>query len=408
MVSSNKKWVISIIALAFLLRLAFVFAVPEWWAPDEYPHYYYVEKILVDRQFPVSTSEFPLYESYQPPLYYMISAFILKIAGAGPLEFDSKSFVTPVRSHSINIIILRLFSVLSGMGTLYFAYLFAQKIFKDKKKLFIGTFAFIAFLPSFVSNSVSITNDSLANLIGAILVVMLLNKRTFKGDIIFGVLLGLGILTKPNLLVFYPIIIIFLILKFSGTREFLFSLAIIFGISLIIGFPYFLRNYREYGSIIAINPGVPVTSSFFEDGMLNIYRIIRNSFWSFWAAFGRTYEFKLNKFIYLFYFFPLTVLSFAGVIKNIRKKHEDSDTTGTIFWILAVLIFIGSSFFYSLLYEVNCSWGKYFFPVLLAVGILFIKGLYTFFQNYFTIILVIFIISLVIIDFKFLIDFCLC
>ncbi|RKY86674.1 hypothetical protein DRQ09_05785 [candidate division KSB1 bacterium] len=403
-----KKWLIIIIFTAVLLRIGFIFSVPDWWAPDEYPHYFYIEKILTDKKLPISKPEFPEYECYQPPLYYIFSALILKLTGAKKIPFFIESLEKPERSFSYNIIILRIISVILSFINLIFLYLIVKKVFKGDNFSKIICLAFFAFLPSFVSNSFSITNDVLSNLIGTILIFLLLKERTFRNDTLLGLFSGLGIIIKPNLLVFFPIIIIFLIGKSNNLTGFIKSFLLILSISLLISIAYFLRNYNIYGTPVAINPGVEVSFNIFNKGFNSVHRVLRNSFWSFWAAFGRIYEFKLNKFIYLFYFFPITLIAIYGIIKCIANKIEETIQNNLTFWIIAVTIFIGSSIGYSLVYEINCSWGKYFFPVLPLISILFIAGLKITLKKYYRLVSIIFVISLVLIDIKFLIEFILC
>jgi len=403
-----KNWYISgIIIFAVFIRLVFVFAIPDWWAPDEYPHYYYIEKILLENELPHSIPQFPEYECYQPPLYYIISAIILKMASGKKYNFDRNTLEEPVRSYHQNIVMLRIFSVfLSGL-TLIVAFLFLKNIKLNDDFTVFGALAFMAVLPSFISNSVSITNDALANLIGALIILLLVGRRTPGNDIFLGVLLGLGVLTKPNLLVFYPIIIIFLLVKYSASSGVIGSLCVILTISLIIGFPYYFINYRNYGSLIAINPGVSVDLSFEHVNVKSLYSVIRNFFWSFWAAFGRIYEINLNKYFYILYFFPVTILALAGMIKSIFREIKNR-TYCLFLWVGVVIIFIAGAFSYSLLYEVNCSWGKYFFPVLPVIALLMIKGIKAVIQEKHFMYVGIFIISLFAVDCKFFIEFLLC
>ena len=269
-------------------------------------------------------------------------------------------------------------------------------------------FASKTFLPALVSNSISVTNDALANLIGALILLLLVSERKRMNNILPGICLGAGVLTKSNLLVFFPVIMLFFAFKSEGTKDFLIRFLKTFIAALVISLPYFIYNINNYGTIVALNPGVNVSFSMFSDGIFSMYRMVRNFFWSFWAAFGRIYEFQLPKLVYILYFFPVSIAAITGIVKVLKDSLKESKINDFVFLIIIVILFTGSSFFYSSLYEENCSWGKYIFPVLPVVTILFFRGIAALLPKYYRRFALFFLASLILIDIKFLIDFILC
>jgi hypothetical protein len=215
-----------IIATYLTVGILYAVKTPPWGAPDEpahynyikylaenhrfpvlqmgdYPHYYLEE--IKDKKFPPEMSIEPLrYEFHQPPLYYVLAAVVYKLCAG-------------------RLIPLRLLSVLFGCCLLWVAYHIAKEIFPGDEPLALGTTAFVAFVPMHVAMTAAVNNDTLAELILAVILWMLvryvktspprlegIEGGRFVG---LGILMGLGLLTKITTLVAIPLALVAVLVR---------------------------------------------------------------------------------------------------------------------------------------------------------------------------------------------------
>ena len=158
-----------------LVGILYAVKTPPWQAPDEPAHYNYIKYLAENQRFPVlqmgdyphdyleeiKAKRFPpqmsieplRYEFHQPPLYYILAALIYKVFASGLLP-------------------LRLFSVLLGCCLLWVAYRVAKEIFPEDETMAFGTTAFVAFVPMHVAMTAAVNNDTLAELILAVILWM--------------------------------------------------------------------------------------------------------------------------------------------------------------------------------------------------------------------------------------------
>ncbi len=219
--------VVLIIAAYLVTGILYAVNTPPWQAPDEPAHYnyikylaenyrfpvlqmgdyphYYLEEIKA-RQFPPGMSIEPLrYEFHQPPLYYILAAVVYKLFAGSLLP-------------------LRLLSVLLGCCLLWVAYHIAREIFPNDEALALGTAAFAAFVPMHIAITAAVNNDTLAELILAVILWMLVryvktspprlggieggHTEGIGRFVGLGLLMGLGLLTKITTLVAIPLILV--------------------------------------------------------------------------------------------------------------------------------------------------------------------------------------------------------
>ncbi|MDP2208105.1 MAG: glycosyltransferase family 39 protein [Bacteroidota bacterium] len=368
-----------ILFAALILRLLFAFNTPNWQAPDEYPHYFVIKHLAVTGEYPISNPKFPYYEAYQPPLYYFIGAgiylLVTDLDSPSPdlfQEFDPDTLTTPKNPA---LIILRLFSVLLGMLTIFIIYKTSFLVFNSEIKSALLVLAIVSTLPTFIVNNASVTNDALANFIGALIIWQIYLPETSKRNLLIGLFLGLGILTKANL---YPLSLLIVFSFWIQKRNLMGSIKSVYPIFLIasaLSLWFFIWNYTRYGSIIAISPGVPKYFSIFEITLSDIWHSFRNYNWSFWAAAGRIYQINLSPVLYLIIFLPVSFIAFIGVIKTLLNRTYTSISSNNITIIFfAVIVMMLSSLYFSLMSVEHSSWGKYVYPALTPFIILLVNG----------------------------------
>ena len=173
----SKKWLVMLVITAYLvIGILYAVKTPPWQVPDEPAHYNYIKYLaenyrlpvlqmgdyphdyleeIKDKKFPPEMSIEPLrYEFHQPPLYYILAAVVYKLFAGRLLP-------------------LRQLSVLLGCCLLWVAYHIAKEVFPGDEALALGTTAFVAFVPMHIAITAAVSNDTLAELILAGILWML-------------------------------------------------------------------------------------------------------------------------------------------------------------------------------------------------------------------------------------------
>lgn len=394
-----------IIVASVAVGVAYAIATPTWQAPDEPAHYSYVRYLIEQRALPVlqqgdydfayleriKAARFPpdmsidsiRYESHQPPLYYLLSAVV-----AAPLPESARPLA------------LRLFSVLLGACLLGVAYRVIGRLFPDRPFWTLGAVAFIAFLPMHLAETAAISNDTLAEVLLALVLGSLLARldepATLGSDLGLGVFLGLCLLTKTTAyvaLLLTAIVLIGIPLLWSpvGTgrsslRRQAASVAIALGVALLIGLPWFVRNAIVYGGTDilglarhdAIMTAQPHTADWLAQmgwvGWANAF--VSTTFHSFWGQFGWM-GVLLNPRIYAALAL-LSAVAVAGAIVFVFRdfpRLPDRQRAGLAVFALAAGITLGSYLWYNVQYVQHQ--GRYLFPALIPLATFFALGLWT-------------------------------
>jgi hypothetical protein len=344
-----------ILAVYLLAGVLFATLTPNWQAPDEPAHFNYMHFLSIQSGFPELVSrcynqaylerlkaqrfppELPLdtlcYEFHQPPLYYLLATPLFIISGG-------------------SLLALRLFSVILGAGTVALAYFIAQTIFPGRMALAYGTMAFVAFVPMHVAVLASVNNDVLAELILAGLLLLLIRRlgverqASTHSNIMLGVLLGLGLITKTTVYIAVPLVVATLGLsaveaarksrgaedahmpsKAGRFRFFLKSVnwlllikqtGLVFGLALIIALPWYIRNAVVYGNFDllglqrheAVVAGQLRTNEYIAEvgWPTYLYNFVTVTWQSFWGQFGWM-AVPMSRRVYL----ALTLLTLAAL-----------------------------------------------------------------------------------------------
>lgn len=399
-----------------LLLLAYValgalFAVrtPVWQAPDEPAHYNYVHQ-LADGHWPVIEpgdwdqaylsevvgSEFDpaypvvgiTYEDWQPPLYYLAQWPVYRLSGG-------------------SLPAMRLLSVLFGAGVVALAWVAGRAVFDGDAPRALAVAAFVAFLPQHLAILGSVNNDSLAELIiAAILALLVLpwpDRPPRRRLLALGLLLGAGFLTKATAYLMAPVIGVFLLARYwpvkpdrsaveqpvggrissadlSGLVR---ALLLVFVPALLLGLLWWGRNVSVYGGLDvmakgahdAVVVGQPRTAEWIAQYGLGgtIGRFLRTTFTSFWGQFGWMAAPLPGWMVG-----PLLVGTVAAVVGLAvvsgqwsvagRRKRLQTLVLGLTFLLtLALLVFYNLTFVQ--------HQGRYLFPALIPIAVGFTAGL---------------------------------
>ena len=184
MISKKLSYVLLTIIVILFVIMGVLYAIktPPWQAPDEPAHYNYIAQVAKDgccpiiemgdwdsayleqlkaEQFPDNADLSPIeYEDHQPPLYYLLLTLVYHAFGG-------------------NLIALRIASVILGIGGPLAAYFVVARLLPRHRILALATAAFVAFIPQRVAIMASINNDSLAEMVLGILLVVVI---TYLGN----------------------------------------------------------------------------------------------------------------------------------------------------------------------------------------------------------------------------------
>ncbi len=306
----TKHWPLLLILVGYLLVGGlYAVQVPAWQAPDEPAHYNYVRQ-LADGRLPVMalgdydqayldeirgaqfaprySVEAIEYEDWQPPLYYLLLTPVYLVTDGALLA-------------------LRLVSLLLGAGVIFLAYQTARLLFPQAEWVAWSTAVFVAFIPQHVAMLASVNNDSLSELLIALLLYLTLRWVTRYGIrklgddrrwlIGLGLVLGLGFLTKATVYLMAPVLGVVLLWQYWRTWQRLFQAGVLlFAPAFMLGAIWWVRNIVVYGGLDilgkaahdAVVVGQPRTVDWIGlyglDGTL--LRFFQTTFNSFWGQFG--------------------------------------------------------------------------------------------------------------------------
>jgi 4-amino-4-deoxy-L-arabinose transferase-like glycosyltransferase len=397
----SKSLLALIVATYCILGLAYAAETPKWQVPDEPAHYNYILYLAENCRFPVlqrgdyphqyleeiKAAKFPphmsiaplRYEFHQPPLYYLLAAALYKATGS--LGFEGQ------------FLILRLFSVLLGCLLLLAAYAIVKEIFPDEEFLALATTCLIATVPMHIAMSAAINNDTLAELILALIVWLCIRSLkaglTQRQVLLLGLLLALALLTKTT--IYAPAILsivlaLGMLARVEGKRTFLRQLGLILGLAMLSSW-WFLRNVLTHGDLDvfgwqrhdSIVIGQPTTAQWI--GQFGLSKVIQEffstSFHSFWAQFGWM-GILVDSRLYMLLAIISIAVGLGFILFLARTGRNRRLLTPFQWWALGLLLLVfllvtAEHIFYNLKFVQHQ--GRYLFPALVPIGLAFALGL---------------------------------
>ncbi len=410
-----SSFVLAFIMVAYVgLGALYAAKTPAWQVPDEPAHYNYVRFVAQGRGLPVLQSgdydqaylesikaaKFPpsmpidsiRYEFWQPPLYYVLAAPIYLATGG-------------------SLLALRLFSVALGGFVVILAVLIVRRLAPDSPALALGAAGFVAFVPQHVAMMAGAQNDSVAELLLALIVLQTLNLKLQSASLKWsrlGLTLGLALLTKGTIYIAAPLVAVAIWQKYRSEsprdrRWLVKGGVLVFGPALALVLPWWIRNVAAYGwpDFLAsirhdhVVMGQPTPADWIVRFGLGGYLrdFVVTTFHSFWGQFGwmgvpmndKYYAIlavvSLSAFIGFVWYSKaksqtpaLATNASAGASVSNFKGHSrianlKFETWILIFWVLFVVVtYLG----YNVKY-VQFQ-GRYLFPALIPIGLAFTIG----------------------------------
>ncbi len=319
--------------------------------------------------------------SRRAPLYYKISSFIIQRA-------QTRGIIT-------QFFLVRGFSFLLFLLSIYFVYLSARILFRDNLLYCFAAVSFAAFLPQFVIISTSINPVNLAVLIETIFIYLMI-LALFKKKIlllgIFGALIiAIGFFSHHSALFMIPPFLVLLLIFFARLKKNKIALLkislVILGIIILFFLLYFiatllfpnLHNIINDSNLSArvrdLDRFIDYLSSPDQRPLSLSLNDFFKTFWYFsgWMRFGYLPD--------IYSIFALVCfLSLMGLLKysysSVSKKHYEKTIDLPSFLILLAAglpIILGTIIRSVPVYY--APQGRYLFPVISAFSILFMIGI---------------------------------
>lgn len=307
-----------------------------------------------------------------PPLYYLPMAFIYQI-------FFEESIL-------IRLFLARLFNLILSLLVLMLVYKIYKLVF-EKEYIAICSAIFVSFQPMFSFLQGGINSDNLFNLIFfAAVYISLLLIKSFKISYLLLIisLYIAAVLTKPQghlvvFVFFFPLVFWFITNKLFKT-----SIKIFFLILFLLVLAYF----SLIGKIWLFLPEVYSSKlnfsnlSFFNYFKWTVNHSIREVLPWFWGVFRwlslalpRIVNRLINRVMML-----IVLGLFLYIFRRVKKRDFSFQTIALIFFIYIIVVYFLAITFWDYLFTLSHGFsfgiqGRYFFPVLSAIGGLFVFGI---------------------------------
>ena len=399
--ASRPRWwmVGAVLILYTVLGFAYGVVNPLFEAPDELLHYQFIRHLVEQRALPVQSVTTPT-EFHQPPLYYALSALISapfsdsgyvpqlnvfwRFNGQPPLEDNKNLYLHtaaesfPYRGTTLNLHVLRGFSVLLGIVTLVIVFQLASVVFAARPWLSLGALATTAFNPQFLFSTSSVNNDVLVTLLGAAMLWWSIRAvqrgLTWRLTIVGGLLCGAALLTKLSAGALVGVVVLAILLAPPSRVSRLAALLTICGIPLLLTAWWFVRNLQLYAELTGLNTmlvawrsATALTSPTVGAQSWNLWR-------SYWAEFGYG---QITPPDWIYWLIALVAL--AGLLGLVRwwrlarKGQLQPDRKVAAILISALLLLLIASIVFGA-QNPSGMHGRFLLPASAAVSILLLVG----------------------------------
>lgn len=313
-----RRYLPAILLLYVLLGVSYALATPPLESSDEYKHYPVVQYIQTEGRLPILDAANPgrwQQEGAQAPLYYILMAVATswidtrdlpdiyhvnphayigdpnQIANKNIMLHDPSQESFPWQGSILAVYVIRFLSIGLGLLTITLTAQLGRLLFSSQAGLLAA--ALTAFNPMFLFISAAVNNDSLAALLGAagiyLLVCIWQDPHWSWRFPALGLVLGLGVLTKLSLGALAGLVAVALVWRAwqSSDRRLLYHLALSAAIALLLSGWWFWRNHQLYGDITALNVFIAVQGTRAHPIALADWQGEFGTFYrSYWGLFG--------------------------------------------------------------------------------------------------------------------------
>ena len=407
---THNKFIALIIFAFIVLSVSASVINPIHEATDELRHYRFVQHIVQTGRLPVQDGIECRTQSHHPPLFYSLGALATFWIDTGQwvcaepetnpfwnyrqweVGVDNKNLYLhrpneafPWSGEALAAHLTRFVNVLIGAATVYLTWLIGRAIWPKRPYLALGGTAFVAFNPMFVYMAGAINNDVIAALSGtavALACVRLVqdeNGLSRRWGVVLGVLYGLALLSKFNLLALGGTIGVaatWVAWRRKQWRQWL-EVAVIAGLTtaLLSGW-WFVRNVILYGEPTGVqqltemwgmrNPSESWGLAFSE---------LKPTWTSLWGRFGYG-QIPLPDGIYIGLLWVIGLGLLGLLIPLVLRRKNELNQVGMPLLVLVLNVVLGFVVvFYYLLISPAGAMGRFFYPALSSLSVLAFYGL---------------------------------
>lgn len=387
----------ALLVLYLLTGLIYAGATPAFEKPDEESHYGYLRYVREQRRLPpLVPHQGWLFESKQPPLYYVLTAFLtaplsdvadpntliepnpyMDRSVPGYREDNRNVYLHPPTMTGV-VFVGRCVSLLFGLGTLVSVYALATMVLPGRAWFSLAAAAAVGFQPLFLFITTSLSNDATAVFLATAVVTLLFARHRYGEfkcfPVAMGVLLGLGALTKVSALVFFPLVGVSLLLIHRRLNNVLLrELALIGVTALFVGGWWYVRNALLYQDPFTLHAHLSRTTQV-RPLVDYLWQDLRDIERTFWANLARVFVslIWLDK-LALWWGRVSVVVALAAVFRSRRRLVLRSvDVALLVVWP-AMFGFMLLGFWTR---QANWAWGRFLLPGLGPLMLLLLLGWY--------------------------------
>jgi 4-amino-4-deoxy-L-arabinose transferase-like glycosyltransferase len=398
-----------ICGLFVICAAAYAWATPIFEASDEREHFGVIQHIAETGQLPVQRPELDeetiwAQEGSQPPLYYLISAALVRPIDRSDFEqrrqqnphariglphaVGNKNHVLhdtphpPLRNTALAVYLLRGFSIALGVATIALVYRAAQVLTPDQPVIAMIAAGITAFNPMFIFIAASVNNDNLVTTLNsAVIVLMLVTVRDgfdLRRSVGIALLVALAALTKLSGLVIVPAVA--LAGLWTGYRRrdwrgvFVLGSLMLFVWLAVAGWWYW-RNLDLYGELFGTETMVaiagPRPEPFTLATMLTEFEGFRITYWGLFGLVN-----ILTALLFYRIMDGVTLIAALGVAAFLWRSRGWPDRL-VLAALLALIITTGAVAVIQWTAQTYASQGRLLFPYMAATSPLLALGIWT-------------------------------
>ena len=410
--SDERRLAILILAAFVALAVAYSVVNPMYESTDELHHYRYVQVLIETGRLPVQTESGARIQAHHPPLYYALAALASGWVQADrPWDYepehnpfwqyrgfevgaDNKNFYIhlrdedfPYQGTALAFHVARWVNVVLGALTVWLTYGIARRAFPGRPPVALAAMALVAFNPQFLYMSGAVNNDVVAAATGASLTYLCVDAidghLSDRRAALIGLIFGLALLAKFNLLFVLPVVELAVWLSAFGGghpdshwRRFIRANLIALGVATLVAGWWFARNHMLYGEATGVEKMNSIWGG--RDPLRDFSLALQEipySWSTVWGRFGYG-QIPMPDAVYQV-IFVVCLIALAGFVAGaVRHWRQAGWEVRARVGILAgiVALFAGAVFGYMTISTAGPN-GRFFFPALPALAVLVAAGL---------------------------------
>ena len=393
-------------ALFTLVGLVYLYAAPNFEASDTVQHVGMIKFIAETGALPVQSEDHDeLYgqEASQPPLYYLIMAAVWNAFDTSDFNARYKSspfkvigdtsglgnrnlviykqpYPPDLHGSSLALYVIRALTLGMGALTVWAVYQSARVVLPDERGVAVLAASITAFNPQFLFISASASNDTLVNMLAALIawrmLIMLRDGFETRRSLLLALLIALAALTKLSGLVVGAVVAAaaaWVLWRGRDWRGFAILCGATICLTLVIAGWWYLRNLTLYGEPF----GTSAMLDFFGRRSTTVERLFREEFHglrvSYWAVFGAFNTVAHNLFYQVMD--ALTLLGAGGLLLFAARNRRSANTM-TALAFLALLLALGAGSLIAWSLQTWASTGRLLFPYITSASLLLALGIH--------------------------------